>query len=374
MSPAHASLMASAPAARVRVLVADDSVVVRGLIARWLQESGIEVVATVPNGLLAIAALDRVEPDVVLLDLDMPELDGMATLPRLLEKRPGLSVVVVSTLTQRNADISLKCLSLGAVDYLPKPSSNREVTTSLGFRQELVAKVQGLARLRRPAPSSAPVPKDPAAASPAALRPMPRLRALPLAPRCLLIGASTGGPRAITEVLGGLGPALWSVPTLIVQHMPPIFTTVFAEHLQGQTGLPAREARDGEAPLPGHIYVAPGGRHMGLRRDQAQKVAIRLDDGPPVNFCRPAVDVLFRDAAATFGASALAVVLTGMGSDGFHGARALVETGAAVIAQDEATSTVWGMPGHVARGGLAHEVLPLDGIAPAVRTLLGGAR
>ncbi|HEX8166064.1 MAG TPA: chemotaxis response regulator protein-glutamate methylesterase [Beijerinckiaceae bacterium] len=361
MTPAQAHPLPSAPAGRIRVLVADDSVVVRGLIARWLTESGAEVVATVPNGLLAIAALDRVEPDIVLLDLDMPELDGLSTLPRLIEKRPGLSVVVISTLTQRNADISLKCLSLGAVDYLPKPGSNREVTTSLGFRQELVAKVHGLVRPRRGAPPA-----------PGPARPMPR-RA-PVAPRCLLIGASTGGPRAVAEVLAGLGQALRSVPTLVVQHMPPIFTTVFAEHLQSQTGLPAREARDGEAPVPGHVYVAPGGRHMGLLRDKAQQVAIRLDDGPAVNFCRPAVDVLFRDAAAVFGASALAVVLTGMGSDGLNGARALAETGAAIIAQDEATSTVWGMPGHVARAGLAEAVLPLDGIAPAVRGLLGGPR
>src|SRR5215207_7931600 len=155
MTPAFAPPRPSAPANRIRVLVADDSVVVRGLIARWLQESGIEVVGTVSNGRLAIAALDRVAPDIVLLDLDMPELDGMSALPRLLEKQPGLSVIVVSTLTQRNAAISLKCLSLGALDYLPKPATNREVTTSLGFRQELVAKVEGLARPRRAAPARA---------------------------------------------------------------------------------------------------------------------------------------------------------------------------------------------------------------------------
>jgi two-component system chemotaxis response regulator CheB len=348
-------------------MIADDSVVVRGLIARWLAESGIEVVATVPNGLLAISALDRVEPDIVLLDLDMPELDGLATLPRLLEKRPGLSVVIVSTLTQRNADISLKCLSLGAVDYLPKPGSNREVTTSLAFRKELVAKVHELARPRRRAFVEA-------AAASAPLHLPTRSRALPIMPRCLLIGASTGGPKAIADVLGGLGAALRSVPTLIVQHMPPIFTKVFAEHLQGLTGLACHEAQDGEAPLPGHVYVAPGGRHMGLSRDRDHRIALRLDDGPPVNFCRPAVDVLFRDAAAAFGASALAVVLTGMGSDGLDGAKALAQTGAAVIAQDEATSVVWGMPGHVARSGLAHDVLPLNGIAPAIRAMLGGAR
>jgi two-component system chemotaxis response regulator CheB len=213
-----------------------------------------------------------------------------------------------------------------------------------------------------------------AAMEPAPVRPPLRPRALPIIPRCLLIGASTGGPKAIAEVLGDLGPALRSVPTLIVQHMPPIFTKVFAEHLQGLAGLPCHEAQDGEAPLPGHVYVAPGGRHMGLSRDKDQKVGLRLDDGPPVNFCRPAVDVLFRDAAAVFGASALAVVLTGMGSDGLDGVKALAQTGAAVLAQDEATSVVWGMPGHVARSGLAHDVLPLDDIAPAIRALLEGAR
>src|SRR4051812_38767812 len=218
MTPAFASLQPSPPASRIRVLVADDSVVVRGLIARWLQESGIEVVGTVPNGRLAIAALDRVAPDIVLLDLNMPELDGMSALPRLLEKQPGLCVIVVSTLTQRNAAISLKCLSLGAIDYLPKPGTNRKVTTSLGFRQELVAKVQGLARPHRHAASlSLTEPRRPAVAA--------ARQRVPIAPRCLLIGASTGGPRAVAEVLAGLDGALRQVPTLIVQHMPPIFTT-----------------------------------------------------------------------------------------------------------------------------------------------------
>lgn len=373
MTLAQQPLATSASAApRTRVLVADDSVVARGLIARWLAESGMEVVATASNGRAALEALERVEPEIVLLDLDMPELDGISTLPLLLEKRPALSVIVISTLTQRNAEISLRCLKLGAVDYLPKPESNREVTTSVGFRQELVAKVKALAASpRRHAAQPGGRAAAPAAAPFAALRPRPRPCAL--APRCLLVGASTGGPRAVGEVLAGLGDALRRVPTLVVQHMPPIFTTVFAEHLSAQVGLPALEPADGEALAPGRIYVAPGGRHMGLSRT-GQSVAVRLDDGPPINFCRPAVDLLFRDAAAVFGASALAVVLTGMGSDGLHGAKALVEAGGLVVAQDEATSTVWGMPGHVARAGFAHEVLPLDGIAPAVRTLLGGGR
>ncbi len=372
--------IASAPApapmtASTRVMVCDDSVVVRGLMARWLEEAGFDIVATVANGRAAIDALDRADPDIVLLDIDMPELDGISTLPRLLEKKPHLAVIVISTLTQRNADISLKCLSLGALDYLPKPESNRQVTTSTNFRQELVAKVQALGRprarrpggpaIQRPA-ALAPAERPPAPAYPRAVRPRPAV-----APRCLLIGASTGGPKAVGEMLSPLAGLLHRIPTLIVQHMPPIFTAVFAEHLSAQVGIPAREPQDGEVPAAGCIYVAPGGRHMGLRRDRAPQPVLRLDDGPAVNFCRPAVDVLFRDAAHVYGGAAVAVVLTGMGSDGANGARALVEAGAAVIAQDEATSTVWGMPGAVARAGLAHEILPLGAIAPAIKSLFG---
>jgi two-component system, chemotaxis family, protein-glutamate methylesterase/glutaminase len=356
------------PAARPRVLVADDSVVVRGLIGRWLAESGIDVVASVSNGRAAIEALDKAEPDIVLLDLDMPELDGLGALPRLLARRPALSVVIVSTLTKRNAEISLKCLRLGAVDYLPKPETNREVTTSMSFRQELVAKVEALAdRLRHK-------PQDRAFLWPGARAVSPPFGAPTLPPRCLLVGASTGGPKAIGQVLAEAGEALQAVPVLIVQHMPPIFTAVFAEHLTAQLGSPAREAEHGEALVPGRIYVAPGGRHMGLARDDAGRPAIRLDDGAPVNFCRPAADILFRDAASLFGPSALALVLTGMGSDGLQGSRALAQVGAGVIAQDAATSTVWGMPGHVARAGLAREVLPLPAIGPAIAGMLRGAR
>lgn len=357
----------SAAGPRTRVMVVDDSVVIRGLVARWIGEAGsFEVVGTAPNGRVAIEMLDRVEPDIVLLDLEMPEMDGMAALPRLLQRRPTMQVVVISTLSQRNAEISLKCLSLGAVDYLAKPETHRQVTTSMGFREELLAKLQGLAgSRRRPAPALAVRP------APAPSSPRPRAVPLSMAPRYLLIGASTGGPRAVAEVLSRLAPTLQGVPVLIVQHMPPLFTAVFADHLRAQTGMPAREAQHGERLVPGTILVAPGGRHMGLVKDNGQP-SIRLDDGPLVNFCRPAVDVLFRDAATVLGASALAVVLTGMGSDGTHGAQALVDAGAAVIAQDEPTSTVWGMPGSVVKAGLAREILPLDAIGPAVRHMIKG--
>ncbi|RVU16614.1 protein-glutamate methylesterase/protein-glutamine glutaminase [Methylobacterium oryzihabitans] len=379
-SAAPSSPQASA-AARLRVLVADDSVVVRGLVSKWLQEAGCEVVATASNGRLAVEALDRVTPDVVLLDIEMPELDGTQALPRLLAKRPGLQVVMMSTLTQRNAEISLRCLALGAIDYLPKPEGNRGVTTSASFRDDLIQKLRMLgAAMRgrvRPVTTERPAPgieRAPAApVRPAAAAPTTRPRPVrTLVPRALLIGASTGGPRAVGEVLEGIGAAaLRRVPILIVQHMPPVFTAVFAEHLGTRIRLPAAEAKHGEVLRPGVVYVAPGGRHMGLAASGSE-VSVRLDDGPPVNFCRPAVDVMFRDAADVFGSATVSVVLTGMGSDGTQGAKALVEAGGTMLAQDEATSTVWGMPGSLAKAGYAHEILPLPAIGPALRTLIAG--
>ncbi|WP_375464520.1 chemotaxis response regulator protein-glutamate methylesterase [uncultured Methylobacterium sp.] len=374
---------ASAPAP-IRVLIADDSAVVRGLVARWITEAGFTVVGTAANGRIAIEMMARHDPDVVLLDIDMPELDGTEALPRMLAASPSLQVVMMSTLTTRNADISLKCLALGAVDYLAKPESNRGVTTSDAFRTELVERVRlfGAARARRRGPAAAPAvpgPVPPAQGpapvpvrAPTSFSLRPKARAA-TAPRVLLVGASTGGPKAVGEMLEKIGAAaLRRVPVLIVQHMPPIFTAVFAEHLATRTGLPAAEGKADERLEPGRIYVAPGGRHMGLSGGQGRDPVIRLDDGAPVNFCRPAVDVLFKDAAALFGAATVSVVLTGMGSDGTHGARALVEAGGAMLAQDEATSTVWGMPGSVAKAGLAHGVLPLSEIGPALRSLITG--
>ncbi|MDF2601228.1 MAG: response regulator receiver modulated CheB methylesterase [Methylobacterium brachiatum] len=355
--PAQSTTSAAAP---IRVLIADDSAVVRGLVARWITEAGFEVAGTASNGRIALEMMAKHDPDVVLLDIEMPELDGTTALPRMLAMSPNLQVVMMSTLTTRNADISLKCLALGAVDYLAKPESNRGVTTSETFRVELIERVRvfgaARARARRPAgaPGTAPAPAHAAPAlapaapaprppTPFTLRPKVRNRTQP---RALLIGSSTGGPRAVGEMLEGIGAAaLRRVPVLIVQHMPPIFTAVFAEHLSTRTGLRAAEGKTDE---------------------------IRLTDGPPVNFCRPAVDVLFKDAAVVFGAATATVILTGMGSDGTNGARALTDAGGPVLAQDEATSTVWGMPGSVARAGLAEAVLPLPELATALRALITG--
>jgi two-component system chemotaxis response regulator CheB len=271
-----------------------------------------------------------------------------------------VKVIVISTLTRRNAEISLKCLSLGAADYLAKPDGARQMTTAEDFRRDLIEKIRAHSGAR--AKTARPVTP--------AVRPAPK--PILQRPQYLLIGASTGGPRAIEQVMKGLGSAIQRLPILIVQHMPPMFTAVFADHLRTQFGVRACEPEHGAPLSAGTIFVAPGGRHMGLSAGSGGPT-IRLDDSPPVSYCRPAVDVLFRDAATVLGRQALAVVLTGMGSDGTQGARHLVQAGCAVIAQDEATSTVWGMPGSIAKAGLAQDILPLDMIGPTLKGHITGS-
>jgi two-component system chemotaxis response regulator CheB len=377
----------------IRVMVVDDAVVVRGMVARWVEaEPDLHIVASLRSGREAIEQVERVAPDVVVLDVDMPDIDGITALPRLLEKKRDLVVLMASTLTLRNAEISLRALSLGAADYIPKPQTNREFTTSSSFRRELVDKIRALGSTRRRAPGArvgAPiVPLGPATATARlyAHEPAPSLvpdddaTKLPLrpfsaamAPRVLLIGSSTGGPQAVNKVIAGLGAVVDHAPVLITQHMPPTFTTIFAEHLTRASGRPAHEGVHGEPVRAGQIYVAPGGRHMRVIR-QGGEPHIALDDGPLVNFCKPAVDPLFSSAAAVWGNWNLALVLTGMGSDGTKGAAEIVAAGGAVIAQDEATSVVWGMPGSVTHAGLCSAVLPLDQIAPRIARLFGGVR
>ena len=366
--------------APLRVMIVDDAVVVRGLLSRWIAEqTGLSVVASLCTGRQAVDQLERADPDVVVLDIDMPELDGISALPLLLEKRRDLVVIMASTLTRRNAEISLKALALGATDYVPKPETNRGITTSIAFRRELIEKIVELGGRRRrrrgeawvPPPTAAPRPglrPLPAAAQPIALR---RFSIIP--PRVLLVGASTGGPQALRSLVPQLATVCDRVPVLITQHMPPMFTTIMAEHLARASGRPAHEPSDGEPVRPGTIYLAPGGRHMQVKRCGRLPV-ITLDDGPPVNFCRPAVDPLFASAAQVWGGAVLALVLTGMGVDGAQGAAAIVAAGGSVVAQDETSSVVWGMPGAVARAGLCSAVLPLDRIAPKLVELCTEAR
>jgi len=371
---------------RIRVMLVDDAVVVRGLFARWVEsEPDLDVVATLRTGREAVNQFERVDPDVVVLDVDMPDLDGIAALPLLLEKKRDLVVIMASTLTRRNAEISLKALSLGAADYIPKPGSNRELSASTAFRRELIEKIRqlgqrarrlrgGLASSRvapevKSAPSIMPqIGEEPAPPPPQALRPMPTV-----APRVLLIGSSTGGPQALNGLIAEIGSVLQRVPILITQHMPPTFTAVLAEHLARVGKCPVREASDGEEIKSGNVYLAPGGKHMKVARRDGTAV-IAIEDGPLVNFCKPAVDPMFASAAEVWGNKTLALVLTGMGSDGLAGAKAIVAAGGHVFAQDEATSVVWGMPGQVTNAGLCSAVLPLPEIAGKLTRLFSGER
>jgi len=378
---------AAAVSRRIRVMLVDDAVVVRGLFARWVEsEPDLEVVATLRTGREAVNQLERVDPDVVVLDVDMPELDGIAALPLLLEKKRDLVVIMASTLTRRNAEISLRALSLGAADYIPKPGSNREVSASTAFRRDLIEKIRHLGlrakRLRTAAESARPQPESknaPSIVPPLPVEevvPPPRvvLRPMPLTPPwVLLIGSSTGGPQALNALVAQIDGVLQRAPVLITQHMPPTFTAVLAEHLARIAKRPVREAVDGEEISPGVIYLAPGGKHMKVaRRDNTAVIAI--EDGPLVNFCKPAVDPLFASAAEVWGSKVLALVLTGMGSDGLAGAKSIVAAGGHIMAQDEETSVVWGMPGQVTNAGLCSAVLPLSEIAGKLTRLFMGER
>ncbi len=368
------------------MMVVDDSVVIRGLISRWIAaESDMVVAASLRTGLDAVNQLERVNPDVAVLDIEMPELDGISALPLLLAKKRNLIIIMASTLTRRNAEISFKALSLGASDYIPKPESTREAGAADIFHHDLIQKIRSLgAKVRRAVPVAPSPPLAPVLGRPR--EPSPRLAPAPVAqsqlmrrafgiqaPRALLIGSSTGGPQALMALVAEIGPVIDRFPVLITQHMPPTFTTILAEHLARSSRRPAHEAVDGEIVKPGRIYLAPGGRHMRVVRHGAE-AAIALDDGPPVNFCKPAVDPLFTSAIDVWQGGIMSVILTGMGSDGMRGGKDIVAAGGSVIAQDEATSVVWGMPGAAANAGICAAILPLNQIGAKVNRLFAGDR
>ncbi|QUS38819.1 chemotaxis response regulator protein-glutamate methylesterase [Tardiphaga alba] len=369
----------------LRVMLVDDSVVIRGLIARWVEaEPDMTVVGSLRTGLDAVNQVERINPDVAILDIEMPELDGISALPQLLAKKRNLVVIMASTLTRRNAEISFKAMSLGAADYIPKPESTREISAADIFKHDLLQKIRQLgARTRRlksvTSPSIAPAAPVAAAARPA-VAPLvtapSKVVTRPFSasmPRALLIGSSTGGPQALMALVAEIGSVIDRVPVLITQHMPPTFTTILAEHLARASKRPAHEGIDGEPVRPGTIYLAPGGKHMRAAK-QGANIVIALDDGPPVNFCKPAVDPLFTSGIDVWQGGVLAVVLTGMGSDGMRGGKEVVAAGGNVIAQDEATSVVWGMPGAAANAGICSAILPLNQIGAKITRLFSGDR
>jgi two-component system chemotaxis response regulator CheB len=373
-------------------MVVDDAAIVRSLVSRWVEETpGLKLVAALKNGREAVERLDHARPDVVVLDVEMPELDGISTLPKLLERRRDLVVIMASALTRDHAEVTLKALSLGAADYIPKPAAEGGVMTSQSFQRELIDKIRalGLRRKKRPLP---PLYGRRASVNPALRRlggsvqrtlkwrthaepesPPFELRPFSvMPPRVLLIGCSTGGPQALARLIARLDAVTESAPVLITQHMPATFTTILAEHLSRAGAKPVHEGVDGEPVLASHVYLAPGGRHMKVARRDGAAVIV-LDDSPPVHYCRPAVDVLFSSAAEVWGSWNLALVLTGMGTDGAAGAADIVKSGGSVIAQDEASSVVWGMPGAAVAAGVCSAVLPLDQIAAKVSRLFLGA-
>lgn len=374
-----------------RVMLVDDSAVIRGLFTRFLEaDPDVKIVASVGDGQRAIDTLKNNDVEIIVLDIEMPRMDGITALPELLKLDPSVQVVMASTLTARNAEVSLRALSLGAKDYLTKPSSTSEMTGAADFPSDLLSKVKAFgAQRRRKSGAPAPVAVSGAAARAAALKSAPAA-----APRAAVqpargaarsditlrkpsgrradvigIGSSTGGPQALFRVLADL-PKTVKQPILVTQHMPPTFTTILAEHITKTSGWVCSEAKSGDVVAPGRIYLAPGGYHMTVKAEGVEKVIV-LNQEPPENFCRPAVDPMMRSLVKAYG-RVLAVILTGMGHDGREGCRAVVEAGGDIVAQDEQSSVVWGMPGAVAQAGLCCEVLPVSEIGASVNRLARG--
>lgn len=417
--------------ARVSVAVVDDSVVVRGLLSKWLGETpAIDVVGTFRSGKEIIEALPGIVPRIILLDLDMPDMDGITALPLILQKSPQSRVIVVSSLSVHGAELTMKSLMAGATDYLPKPSNHREVSTSADFRQALVAKVLAVGGVRQALRAQQPAPVSPASpaarsvpgAAPQAARtnalfarnsvtgaaqpasflrspsPAPTPAAAPVTPlparnasdtahhaapgrplqrirpKLVVIGASTGGPQALVAMLTRMKAVPSRIPIVIAQHMPPIFGSIFAGHLKQHAHLPACEVEDGKPLVAGQIYLAPGGGHTIIKKRPDGQFVLGTLPAEARGPWRPSIDLLFSSAAECFGQDALAIALTGMGRDGAEGATHLVRRGANVIVQDEASSVVWGIPGSIAELGLAAAQLPPEKLGELAQTLVEGGQ
>jgi two-component system chemotaxis response regulator CheB len=337
----------------VRVLIVDDSVVVRKLLSEAIAASPeVQLAGTASNGAIALAKIPQLNPDVITLDIEMPGLNGIETLTEIRKLYPKLPVIMFSTLTEQGAAVTLEALSLGASDYMTKPTNSASLVSAMGqVRRELVAKIVSLAKRNREHQHVAALPAE-----------KRRPGANPI--EILAIGTSTGGPNALAEVIPQL-PADFAVPVVIVQHMPRLFTRLLAERLDSKSALAVHEGQAGMALKAGHVWIAPGDYHMKVARKGLSTV-LEVNQDPPENSCRPAVDVLFRSVAQTYGSNVLAVVMTGMGSDGARGAAHIREAGGEIIVQDEASSVVWGMPGAVLGSGGADVICPLPDISKQV--------
>jgi two-component system chemotaxis response regulator CheB len=374
----------------VRVLVADDAVLFRRLLAEVLASlPGVEVVGSAANGKIAIQKVRELKPDLLTLDIEMPEMDGLAVLDALLENgKPAVEVIVVSAMSRRGGDLTMRALEKGAFDFITKPEAATAEQGRAALLQELAPRVRAIAHrleiraiLRgKSAPvrplASAPVSNsEPAPADSSLDGIAARMQRLsnPAKPEMVLIGVSTGGPNALARLLPAI-PRDIGVPILIVQHMPPIFTKSLADSLATKCAVRVREAIHGEFPEPNTAYIAPGGRQMRLAEGAEHRPVIELTDDPPENNCRPAVDYLFRSVANRFPGRAMAVILTGMGNDGTLGLRLLKRSGCFVIAQDEQSCVVYGMPKAAVDAGVADVVLPLESIAGRIAATVKGGQ
>ena len=339
---------------RPRVLVVDDSVVVRRLVSKALEAEGeVEVVGVAADGKIALVNIERLHPDVVILDVAMPVMDGLTALAEIRQRWPGLPVIMFSTLTTRGAEVTLDALALGASDYVLKPSGGDAQSSMATIRAELLPRIAALLPAAREAKERTPrIPQRPSRATGTVARASGPAQRVDL----IAIGVSTGGPTALAELIPSL-PGTLPVPIAIVQHMPPMFTKILAERLDHKSALRVLEATDGDRLKPGTVSVAPGDLHMAIAARDRE--VLHVYDGPHENSCRPSVDPLFRTVAERYGANALGIVMTGMGSDGLRGAEHLAAAGGRLIVQDEASSVVWGMPGFVWRAGLADAAVPL---------------
>jgi two-component system, chemotaxis family, protein-glutamate methylesterase/glutaminase len=356
------------PGERIRVMVVDDSVVIRRLVTQALeQDPVIEVVGTASNGVIGLQRIPQYNPDVMTLDIEMPDMNGLDMLRRVHREYPQLRVIMFSTLTEAGAKVTLEALTLGADDYVPKASNEGSLDRSLDrLREEMIPKIKQFFRL--PAAAAPTVQAEPTVARAAA--PVAAMRTvqtrLTIQPKVVAIGVSTGGPTALGELLPSF-PADFPLPILLVQHMPPLFTRLLAERLNATCKLKVEEATESEAVEAGRILIAPGDFHMKVAANGGG-VRVHLDQSPRQNSCRPAVDALFASVAEVYGGAVLALILTGMGQDGLRGVEILRARGARILAQDEASSVVWGMPGAVVNAGLADCVLPLDGMVSEILT------
>jgi two-component system chemotaxis response regulator CheB len=359
------------PGERIRVMVVDDSVVIRRLVTMALENDPmVEVAGTASNGAIGLQRIPQFNPDVITLDIEMPDMDGLEMLRRVRREFPQVRVIMFSTLTERGAAKTLEALTLGADDYVTKVSNEGSLDRSMArLREEMIPKIKQFFRWAAPSTAATQPKAGCTSMAPSVRKETPGLQSTKVSPRVVVIGVSTGGPSALGIVLPKL-PANFPLPVLLVQHMPPLFTRLLADRLNATCQLPVEEATHGRLVEPGRILVAPGDFHMKVGSNNGA-ISVYLDQSPRQNSCRPAVDALFASTGEVYGGAAIAVILTGMGQDGLRGAEILRTQGASILAQDEASSVVWGMPGAVVNAGLADRVLPLDEVVPEILRITG---